>query len=294
MKRIVICFVLVFIFIFISAPLFAKTEATRDKGIKCLHLKTPVLPKTGHCIDDFVPKGWKLIDKVVGDLNKDGLPDIAGVIEEILDDYEYFNGCDQNRILFVAFNKGVSRYKLSVQKNNIILTLYDGGLWGDPFVATRFDQYQHGDNQRTGIFVNRGSLLIRFYGGSSWRWSRKFRFRYQNEGWYLIGYDYEYYHTSGWQGQNNSVSYNYLTGKKIEGFNESKEPDDSYPYYNGSNYIDSEDQPRDIEDPEWVWKKKTSYKRTKKLISLKNFNQHSVDNIAVWERDGWDYLWQRD
>ena len=43
--------------------------------------------------------------------------------------------------------------------------------------------------------------------------------------------------------------------------------------------------PRDYADPEWVWKKRTSYKRTKKVISLKNFNQHSVDNIAVWERD---------
>lgn len=287
MKKFVFCFVLVFIFI--SAPLFAKTEANRDHEIKCFHLKTPVLSKTGRSIDDFVPKGWKLIDQAVGDLNKDGLPDIAGVIEEILDVHDYFNGCDENRILFVAFNKGNSKYKLSIQKNNIILTVYDGGFWGDPFVATRFDQYQHGNNQRTGIFVNRGSLLIKFYGGSSWRWSRIFRFRYQNKGWYLIGYDYEFYHTCNYKGQDNSVSYNYLTGKKIEGFNDYIGPD-----YSDPNYDDSDDQARDIEDSDWVWKKVTSFKRTKKLISLKNFNQHSVDDIAMWERDGWDYLWQRE
>jgi hypothetical protein len=256
MKRIAFCFVLVFIFI--SAPLFAVTEANGDQEIKCLHLKTPVLPKTGHCIDDFVPKGWKLIDQTVGDLNKDGLPDIAGVIEEILDDAdEHECAWDSHRILFVAFNNGNSKYKLSVQNNDIILTNGEGGCWGDPFNSNYSDQYKHGKNQETGIFINRGSLLIKFYGGTCWRWSDKYRFRYQNKGWYLIGYDYEWYHTCGYKGDDHKISINYLTGKRIEGGN----------VYNGPD-----DHPEDSAEWKWKWEDTTSFVRKKKLTSLHGFS----------------------
>jgi hypothetical protein len=217
MKKIVFCFVLVFIFI--STTLSAMTEADSAQENKCLHIKAPLLSKTGRTIHDFVPTGWKLIDQAVGDLNKDGLPDMAGVIEEIVSDADKYEcSGEAKRILFIAFNKGNSRYKLSIQNNDIILTHDDGGIWGDPFVSNYSDQYKHGKNQETGIFVNRGSLVIKFYGGTSWRWCHKYRFRYQNKGWYLIGYDYEWYHTSGYKGEDTKDSYNYLTGKMNENF----------------------------------------------------------------------------
>jgi hypothetical protein len=272
MKRIVICFVLVFIFI--SAPLFAKTEANGDQKIKCLHLKTPVLPKIGHCIDDFVPKGWKLIDKVVGDLNKDGLPDMAGVIEEIVSDAdkEECSWC-AHRILFIAFNKGSGRYKLSIQNNDIILSHGDGGTWGDPFIPIPDqDKYQQGNNQKTGIFINRGTLVIKFYGGTGYRWSHKYTFRYQNKDWYLIGYDHEWYWIDD-RKQYSKLSENYITRKRIDY--------DLYPYDKITHLPVKKEESINAENSDnYDWKLRELsahvYKHKYKLDKLRNYNP--------WER----------
>ena len=43
--------------------------------------KYPVLPQSGSKAEAFVPKGWHVLEKTEGDLNKDNLPDIAAVIE---------------------------------------------------------------------------------------------------------------------------------------------------------------------------------------------------------------------
>ncbi|MHA6534598.1 hypothetical protein [Paenibacillus sp. BAC0078] len=48
----------------------------------------------------------------------------------------------------------------------------EGGGWGDPFDS---------------LIIDRGSVLVSDYGGSNWRWYNKYRFRYQNNDWFLIG-----------------------------------------------------------------------------------------------------------
>ena len=87
-------------------------------------------------------------------------------------------------------------YQLSVQSNDLILCSDDGGSFGDPF---------------EGISIDRGCLLVHFFGGSAWRWDIQQRFRFQNHGFYLIGITELGYHDA-W-GHMLADDYNLLTGK---------------------------------------------------------------------------------
>jgi len=158
----------------------------------------PKLLSDGKTIEDFIPKGWKLIGKASGLLNKDKLADIVGIIEYAKkSNYEGQNTDDDfgpPRILFIAL-KNDDKYKLIVQTDNAILKSQEGGIFGDPF---------------SGISIRKNSLFIYFYGGSAWRWSYSFQFRYQDKGLYLIGVASTYYHNGTHEGE--SKEYNLLTG----------------------------------------------------------------------------------
>jgi|GEM_PF-2156193 len=129
---------------------------------------------SGKTLDDFIPKNWKLIDKAEGDLNKDNLEDIAAVIEYTGDNISNENAdlFGQPRVLFIVFQNNDGTYKLSIQSSEVILRSDMGGVYGDPF---------------EGIKYSRGSIVVSSYGGSAWRWGFTSRYRYQNDGWYLIG-----------------------------------------------------------------------------------------------------------
>ncbi|EGO63794.1 lysozyme inhibitor LprI family protein [Acetonema longum] len=172
----------------INADTAKSSEKTDPNG--------PMLVQFGSNVASFVPNGWKLIKQASGDLNEDGLDDIAGVIEY---DAPYRRGLEEAppRILFIAL-KEKNGYRLSIQKNKFILKADEGGVWGDPFHS---------------ISVDRGSCLITFYGGSNYRWAYDLRFRYQNEGWYLIGFTAENWYTGTGNGE--KEDYNLLTGVEI-------------------------------------------------------------------------------
>lgn len=125
-------------------------------------------------ITSFIPNGWNISEKcdgelaiVEGDLNKDGIIDKAFVIEEDIQ-----LEIDPQRNLIIAFGNEDSTYTLSIRAERAIMLRYEGGGFGDPF---------------DDIIIDRGSLLLKFFGGSSERWYMNYRFRYQNDGWYLIG-----------------------------------------------------------------------------------------------------------
>ena len=127
--------------------------------------KYPVLPQKGAKLEAFVPKGWHILEKAEGDLNKDNLPDLATVIET---DKPVKNLKEPEmevppRILFVALRQTDGSYQLSVQSNESILLSNEGGIFGDPWA---------------GMTIERGTLLIQFYAGSSDRWGYDYRWRW--------------------------------------------------------------------------------------------------------------------
>ena len=166
-------------------------------------------PRIGKEIN-FIPQGWRIINKAEGDLNGDNLSDIALVAEDqnnaTKNDLDY---CDNNeercscfdkncpRDLLILFKQEDGSYDLSEKSDKAILLSKEGGVFGDPL-----------DN----ISIDNGILTINFYGGSSWRWSKVYKFRYQDDGWYLIGKTEHRFHTGCLYQVFENNDYNYSTG----------------------------------------------------------------------------------
>ena len=146
-------------------------------------------------IESLIPEGWQLIAKAEGDLNQDNLVDAAMVIEQEVENLPLDEAAPRSLLIALQNDKGT--YELSIQSDKAILKANEGGVWGDPFYE--------------GLSVDRGSLLINFYGGSNWRWANTYRFRYQDDGWYLIGATLSNYWTVN--GEGTTEDYNLLTGE---------------------------------------------------------------------------------
>ncbi len=135
---------------------------------QCLY---PTFPKTGKSIQSFIPKGWQIKDSVCGDFNGDKLTDIVLVLMNTIelndDNYDY----ECNRPL-VILQKNREGYSLSSFSNEGILCKRCGGVFGDPYESISF---------------KKNVLNIHHYGGSAWRWSTDFTFRFRNNQWFLIG-----------------------------------------------------------------------------------------------------------
>ncbi len=174
--------------------------------VSCTPQTQPAVPEqTKNDMQSLIPEGWHLLernedkpDKAEGDLNKDGINDIAMVIEETGKSPEEA----PHRALLLAFGKGNDSYELSLLADKAILKSDEGGVWGDPF---------------EGVSIDRGSVLISFYGGSNWRWYSTYRFRFQDKDWYLIGATLGAYFT-GTQTEDNAdeEDYNLITGDYIK------------------------------------------------------------------------------
>jgi len=164
----------------------------------------PAIAGEGLTLLNFVPDGWMLIDSATGDLNKDGKPDLAcdleyhdSVDEKTINEQHEDTWHHKPRMLLVLLRDSISEgYYLSAQNNTIILRADEGGILGDPYGS---------------LEINEGILEIGFYGGSNWRWTVDYKFRYQSRKWVLIGAD-----KSSFQiitGESSSESYNMLTHK---------------------------------------------------------------------------------
>ncbi|MEM8743952.1 MAG: hypothetical protein AAGF14_04880 [Pseudomonadota bacterium] len=163
----------------------------------------PELPEQGSDISDWILPGWKARATEKGDLNKDGREDVALILERDAP-AKHARGCGAKRdtsaasprILVLLLAQQGGGYRLSAADPNIVLRADEGGIFGDPLEM---------------LLIERGSVLLRHYGGSAWRWVQTYRFRNQDGGWFLIGYT---------DGTNHNVSrlstmydYNPLTGK---------------------------------------------------------------------------------
>jgi hypothetical protein len=162
----------------------------------------PELPQSGAGLREFVPAGWRVLAEARGDLSKDGTDDIAAVIETV-EPVEHVPGCDTWRDqssrearMFVVLLADGGGFRLEAENRTIVLRADEGGVFGDPFLS---------------LEILRGTVVLRHYGGSAWRWASTYRFRRQDGGWFLIGYTDDAHHTlSRYERQ---YDFNPLTGK---------------------------------------------------------------------------------
>jgi hypothetical protein len=153
-------------------------------------------------IHELIPDGWEIMIfgdpvKAVGDLNKDGIDDIALIIEQVESDTEEAPA----RALLIAFGTKNNGYTLSIIADNVVLNTDEGGVFGDPFDDLK---------------IERGAVVVSDYGGSNWRWYHTYRFRFQDNDWYLIGLKSgSYFNGDSMPDEADEEDYNLLTGDYI-------------------------------------------------------------------------------
>ena len=136
-----------------------------------------------------IPKNWKVIDSVHGDLNKDNQQDLVLILEHntaVNEDRAYGNyeielitETQKPRILAIYFKDTNNRYRLAVQNNDFVLRSEEGGKMGDPLKGLRIDS---------------GKLTLSFEGGNDWRWKLNYEFEYLQKQWNLVTANNVYYH----------------------------------------------------------------------------------------------------
>lgn len=173
----------------------------------------PTIKKTVAKISDFLPTGWKILAQAKGDLNKDGLVDIALVIENkdpknFIIDKERGGGDTINtnpRYLLVAFKKANGFYELVAKNTSFIPSenSQESPCLTDPF------------GEVGSIEIVKGLLKIHlqnFYSCGAWEiYNFDYTFRFQNQKFELIGYNRSSLHRSS--GEETTTTMNFSTMK---------------------------------------------------------------------------------
>ncbi len=171
----------------------------------------PSLPKKAASAEGFVPSGWVLEAQASGDLNQDGVDDLAIVIRQndpanVLRDIEGLSEdpFDTNpRIIAVAFRvQSDGDYALQFE-NHTLISRRTNSSAEDPF------------DKDDGIAVARGAVKVRlrwFMSAGGWEtFTVVYTFRHKSGMFELIGYDRDELHRGS--GATKAVSINYLTRK---------------------------------------------------------------------------------
>ncbi|UII28298.1 hypothetical protein LVD15_07685 [Fulvivirga maritima] len=163
----------------------------------------PELKQKGNDLSDLTFKEWKIIAEAKGDLNKDGIEDLAFVIQNTDDKNLQLNdglGVDtvdlNPRVLGIYFGQSDGSYQKQLQSNEFII-LRDSPTMDEPF---------------DGILIDKnGVLQIDFhfwYSAGSWYMSNhQYKFRYQNQRFELIGYESDETHRATMNSTNYSINF---------------------------------------------------------------------------------------
>ncbi len=158
-------------------------------------------------LSDFLPKGYVIVEKIYGDLNKDNNGDCVLLIKgtdtsKIVSD-EYRGQLDRNRrgIIILIMKNG--HYSLAVKNYDCFSSENeDGGVYFPPDLL---------------IEIKKGNLYVHYAHGRYGYW--KYTFRFQNSDLELIGYDESSDHGPV---VDSETSINFLSKKKLVKVNVNK------------------------------------------------------------------------
>ena len=166
----------------------------------------PAIAQSGAAPAAFLPKGWKQTQLAKGDLNRDGKPDFAMVMRmdsaanRIPPSWDPKTPYDTNPWMLIAGFRDGAGYKLAVSDHQLI------PRHENPNADEEFDE----------IKVANGNLKVvmhLFMSAGGWEMGGSaYTFRWQDDGFKLIGFDRDEVHRGS--GETTEVSINYLTGRK--------------------------------------------------------------------------------
>jgi len=163
-------------------------------------------------ITDFIPKGYKIFEKISGDLNKDGLDDCVLIIKATRKDGFVKNSfdkvVDRNRRGIIILFTEKDGYKLASKNYNCFSSENEeGGVYCAPYLS---------------IDIRNSKLFVHYAHGRYGYW--EYCFRYQDSDFMLIGYESFGSHGPTVLGK---VSINFLTGVRYDDDNVNKYDDDA-------------------------------------------------------------------
>lgn len=126
----------------------------------------------------YVLQGYQVMDLVKGDLNSDKLDDYILILKTAGEDTLTFENPDWEAVrpLLIIIRQPNGKLQSVASNTSVVLCKHCGGVMGDPY---------------QGITIKPGEFSIDFYGGSSWRWSVNYTFRYDavKKNWYLQSHE---------------------------------------------------------------------------------------------------------
>lgn len=196
------------------AAIFLAPAAAQAQDAPLPPVRYPAIVQHASDGPGFVPAGWTLEQSQSGDLNGDGLPDLALAFHQadphnVIKNEGGFCGETLNtnpRILAIALARPGGGYSLAMQ-NHSLVPRYDNACADDWFAE---DSTGGG-----GITIERGTLHVRlstFMSAGGWSMgSSTYIFRWQRDALRLIGFDYVNAQRNS--GEMQTLSINYLTRK---------------------------------------------------------------------------------
>lgn len=153
-------------------------------------------------IGKLIPAGYRLFEEIRGDLNGDGIDDLALVIKatdktKTVRDEDSGELWDYNHRGIMVFFKTADGYRLALENRRCFLTDNE-----------KFDRYFV---PSIGVTIRKGNLYVKYiqFKGDDWQYT----FRYRNSEFELIGYDRSYAGAAGSTERKNST--NFLTKKQL-------------------------------------------------------------------------------
>ena len=120
----------------------------------------------------FLPEGYFFLDSAKADFNADGWVDLALVMalkNSQTAEESWKSDCQRGLLILERTFNG---YKTSGWTPEGVLCSGCGGVFGDPYAGLEF---------------NKQVLNVKHFGGSNWKWTQNYTFRYQGGQWVLIG-----------------------------------------------------------------------------------------------------------
>lgn len=185
-----------------------------------LNYKFPALPTQGKNISAFTPRYWTVRDSTCCDFNKDGLEDMAIVLQTkqpvpLSDTTGFSTQPFYPKILAIALQQPCGSFQLSCSETKLFGTCNWGVQGQDPFQK---------------LSQRRNTLGITFMTGGTMRNTLTYYFKFQDTDWMLIGAEsYQYWagHTDDKEAFYNEVL-NLVTGVREASFEDGNHKRTSY------------------------------------------------------------------